>query len=84
MNKQELTKRIKLLELALDELPKIACDSDRLIELMDENKEVANILLKEYFKETFEEYKERINYINKQTTYEQTRKTKQDIWSSEW
>lgn len=62
---QKLIWEKKLLEEALEELANIAFESERLVELADEKPSLAKIILEKYFKETLEEYKERINYSEK-------------------
>ena len=60
---QKIISEKKVYEKAFDEMSKIADDSERLVELYEEDPTTADIILKKYFwDESIEEYKERIWY----------------------
>ena len=60
---QKIISEKKVYEKAFDEMSKIADDSERLVELYEEDPTTADIILKKYFgDESIEDYKERIWY----------------------
>lgn len=59
---QKLIKEIKILKEAMKELSLILKKEERLIELLDENREVAFLLLDDFFCESLDDYKNRIWY----------------------